>query len=54
MKSTTKGLRRGQPLVFLHGGPDGGIEPFYQRSFDPKKWRIRSALIEETERFARL
>jgi proline iminopeptidase len=31
---------RGKPLVFLHGGPGGGIEPFYHRYFDPKKWRI--------------
>jgi proline iminopeptidase len=30
----------GNPLVFLHGGPGGGIEPFYHRYFDPKKWRI--------------
>jgi proline iminopeptidase len=30
----------GKPLVFLHGGPGGGIEPFYHRYFDPKKWRI--------------
>jgi len=30
----------GQPLVFLHGGPGGGIDPVYRRYFDPKKWRI--------------
>ena len=34
------GNPRGKPLVFLHGGPGGGIEPFYHRYFDPKKWRI--------------
>ena len=35
------GNPRGTPLVFLHGGPGGGIEPFYHhRYFDPKKWRI--------------
>ena len=34
------GNPRGKPLVFLHGGPGGGIEPFYRRYFDPKKWRI--------------
>ena len=30
----------GKPLVFLHGGPGGGTEPFYRQYFDPKKWRI--------------
>jgi proline iminopeptidase len=34
------GNPRGKPLVFLHGGPGGGIEPFYHRYFDPKKWRV--------------
>jgi proline iminopeptidase len=34
------GNPRGKPLVFLHGGPGGGIEPIYRRYFDPKKWRI--------------
>jgi proline iminopeptidase len=34
------GNPRGKPLVFLHGGPGGGIEPAYRRYFDPRKWRI--------------
>ncbi len=34
------GNPKGKPLIFLHGGPGGGIEPFYRRYFDPKKWRI--------------
>jgi len=34
------GNPRGKPLVFLHGGPGGGIDPIYRRYFDPKKWRI--------------
>ncbi|NOT30273.1 MAG: prolyl aminopeptidase [Planctomycetes bacterium] len=34
------GNLKGQPLVFLHGGPGGGIDPVYRRYFDPKKWRI--------------
>ena len=34
------GNPRGKPLVFLHGGPGGGIDPIYHRYFDPKKWRI--------------
>lgn len=34
------GNPEGKPLVFLHGGPGGGIDPVYRRYFDPKKWRI--------------
>jgi proline iminopeptidase len=34
------GNPRGKPLVFLHGGPGGGIDPVYRRYFDPGKWRI--------------
>jgi proline iminopeptidase len=34
------GNPRGKPLVFLHGGPGGGIDPDYRRLFDPRKWRI--------------
>jgi len=34
------GNRRGRPVVFLHGGPGGGIEPIYRRYFDPRKWRV--------------
>jgi proline iminopeptidase len=34
------GNPRGKPLVFLHGGPGGGIDPIYRRYFDPKVWRI--------------
>jgi proline iminopeptidase len=34
------GNPRGQPLVFLHGGPGGGIDATYRRYFDPKKFRI--------------
>ena len=34
------GNPKGKPLVFLHGGPGGGIDPVYRRYFDPKKWRI--------------
>ncbi len=30
----------GTPLVFLHGGPGGGIDPLHRRYFDPKRWRI--------------
>jgi len=34
------GNPKGKPVVFLHGGPGGGIDPIYRRYFDPKKWRI--------------
>ena len=34
------GNPRGRPLVFLHGGPGGGIDPVYRRYFDPRKWRV--------------
>ncbi len=30
----------GRPVVFLHGGPGGGIDPIYRRYFDPTQWRI--------------
>jgi len=34
------GNPNGKPVVFLHGGPGGGIEPIYRQYFDPEKWRI--------------
>ena len=27
------------PLVVLHGGPGGGINPYYRQLADPKRWR---------------
>lgn len=30
----------GQPVVFLHGGPGGGISPDHRRYFDPNHYRI--------------
>ncbi|MBS1789282.1 MAG: prolyl aminopeptidase [Acidobacteria bacterium] len=30
----------GQPVVFLHGGPGGGLTPDYRRFFDPNAYRI--------------
>lgn len=30
----------GKPVVFVHGGPGGGIDPSYRRFFDPRLWRI--------------
>jgi proline iminopeptidase len=34
------GNPKGQPVVFLHGGPGGGIIPDYRRYFDPRVYRI--------------
>ena len=34
------GNPNGKPVIFLHGGPGGGIEPIYHQYFDPKKWHI--------------
>ena len=34
------GNPKGKPVIFLHGGPGGGIEPIYRQYFDSKKWRI--------------
>jgi len=30
----------GKPIVYLHGGPGGGIEPVYRRYFDPQAYRV--------------
>lgn len=34
------GNPKGKPIVFLHGGPGGGIRPKHRQLFDPKKFRI--------------
>jgi proline iminopeptidase len=34
------GNPEGQPVVFLHGGPGGGIVPEYRRYFDPAAYRV--------------
>ena len=34
------GNPNGKPVVFLHGGPGGGITDSMRRFFDPKKWRV--------------
>ncbi len=34
------GNRSGKPVIFLHGGPGGGIAPMYRQYFDPQRWRI--------------
>jgi proline iminopeptidase len=34
------GSRGGKPLVVLHGGPGGAINPTMRRFFDPARWRI--------------
>lgn len=34
------GNPNGKPVIFVHGGPGGGIEPVYRRFFDPDAYRI--------------
>ncbi|HEY0543889.1 MAG TPA: prolyl aminopeptidase [Pyrinomonadaceae bacterium] len=34
------GNPEGKPVVFLHGGPGGGIVPEYRRFFDPSAYRV--------------
>ena len=34
------GNPRGKKVLFLHGGPGGGLDPVYRRYFDPKKWHV--------------
>lgn len=34
------GTPTGIPVLFLHGGPGGGTEPFNRRFFNPEKYRI--------------
>lgn len=34
------GNPKGRPIVFLHGGPGGGIHPDHRRFFDPDHYRI--------------
>ncbi len=34
------GNPHGVPVVFLHGGPGAGCEPYHRRFFDPERYRI--------------
>lgn len=34
------GRMKGQPVVVLHGGPGGAINPTMRRFFDPDRWRM--------------
>lgn len=34
------GNPKGSPVIFVHGGPGGGIHPEYRRFFDPQHYRI--------------
>ena len=34
------GNPQGQPVVFIHGGPGGGVIPKFRRFFDPEHYRI--------------
>ncbi len=34
------GNPKGKPIVFVHGGPGGGVDAGMRRFFDPKVWRV--------------
>ena len=34
------GNKNGKPVIFLHGGPGGGISSSYRQYFNPDEWRI--------------
>src|SRR5689334_22855601 len=34
------GNPQGKPIVFLHGGPGGGLAADYRRFFDPQAYRV--------------
>jgi len=34
------GNPNGKPILFLHGGPGGGLHPIYRRYFDPQFYRV--------------
>jgi proline iminopeptidase len=34
------GNPQGKPVVFVHGGPGGGVDASMRRFFDPKVWRV--------------
>src|SRR5260370_41824369 len=34
------GNPEGVPVLFLHGGPRGGLTPSYRRFFDPRHYRV--------------
>lgn len=34
------GNPNGKPVIFVHGGPGGGTDPYMARYFDPKVYRI--------------
>ena len=34
------GNPQGQAVIFLHGGPGGGLQPLYRQFFAPQRWRV--------------
>jgi proline iminopeptidase len=34
------GNPRGKPVIFVHGGPGGGAEPWHRQFFNPQRYRI--------------
>src|SRR6185295_8881824 len=39
------GNPNGRPVIFVHGGPGGGVEPWHRQFFDPQ--RYRAVLIDQ-------
>jgi proline iminopeptidase len=39
------GNPKGKPVVFVHGGPGGGVEPWHRQFFNPQKYR--AVLIDQ-------
>ena len=39
------GNPEGKPVVFLHGGPGGGVMPDYRRYFNPQKWHVMTLCV---------
>ena len=46
------GNPKGQPVVFLHGGPGGGISPDHRRDFDHPHARYGAVGVIESSRVA--
>ncbi len=44
---------KGKPVVFLHGGPGSGCEPWHRRFFDPAAYRIVQEALSNATRHSR-
>ena len=43
------GNPEGRPVIFLHGGPGGGVAPDHRRFFDPQSYRIILLIKEDLD-----